>query len=141
MSEPTEIDWEAQWEARMALNFKIAQLLETKNGWKAKHTPGDPAFTNEREWEEYYLVLDEGMQFRPIPDYAADLNALLVLLPKDNSLYHVAIYEQVAPYGFIGVIFRADPPLGQTGRWEGSGATRAEALARALLALLTDAAP
>lgn len=73
-----------------------------------------------------------------VPDYRHDANAILDALPtvgKSGKCYDVSITEHVNGR-FTASIVEDTPPMGRTGRWDGEGTTRQEALANAFEAYL-----
>lgn len=84
------------------------------------------------------LGVDPNGLERWLPDWEHNTDACLAVLPSvatSGKCYDVSLFEQVSGK-FTATIVEDTPPIGRTGRWEGAGATRSEALAKALLAYL-----
>ena len=74
------------------------------------------------------------------PDFEHSVDACMAALPDDDGhLYDCKIVQLLAG-GFEAHLVRDTPPLGVVGKWQARGTTRAEALARALDAMLAQEA-
>lgn len=117
------------WGDYNALDLALAKALAPVKGWRVLDAgEGAAYFTTSREWVSACLVVGSHEQFVEIPLFTASVDACLDVLPEDYAVYS----ERDSVVGIYRSSIWADIAGGDT--WLGIGATRAEALAHAVLA-------
>lgn len=124
------------WGDYNATDLAIAKLLAPIKGWKVLEGEGAAFFTNSREWVSACLVVGDDEQFREIPRFTDDLNAVDEALPEHMHLIIEPVTNargNVLKYAATLMNPRAESSSLNIGR----GSTRQAAAGAALEAYLT----